>query len=73
MLDFGIASIPLFIMLLFYGLIIYFVISLIRFMNNKIALDQGRNEKLDQLIQLLQKGEQKEPTAPSNPTTPDTR
>ncbi|GEB34235.1 MULTISPECIES: hypothetical protein [Brevibacillus] len=73
MLDFGIASIPLFIMLLFYGLIIYLLISLIRFMNNKIALDQERNEKLDQLIQLLQKGEQKEPAAPPQSDHLDTR
>lgn len=73
MLDFGIASIPLFIMLLFYGLIIYLVISLIRFMNNKIALDQERNEKLDQLIQLLQKSEPKEPAAPPQSDHLDTR
>ncbi|MEK3745026.1 hypothetical protein NST23_20380 [Brevibacillus sp. FSL K6-0770] len=70
MLDFGIASIPLFIMLLFYGLIIYLLISLIRFMNNKIALDQERNEKLDQLIQLLQKSEQKEPAVPPQSDQP---
>ncbi|MBU8714468.1 MULTISPECIES: hypothetical protein [Brevibacillus] len=73
MLDFGIASIPLFIMLLFYGLIIYLLISLIRFMNNKIALDQERNEKLDQLIQLLQKSEQKEPAVPPQSDHLDTR
>ncbi|MCG5253111.1 hypothetical protein [Brevibacillus agri] len=59
MLNVGVSAIPLLIMLLFYGLIIYLIFSLIRFMKNKTSLDRERNEKLDQLIQLLQEQEQK--------------
>ncbi|ELK43069.1 hypothetical protein BAG01nite_11240 [Brevibacillus agri] len=59
MLNVGVSAIPLLIMLLFYGLIIYLIFSLIRFMKNKTSLDRERNEKLDQLIQLLQQQEQK--------------
>ncbi|WHX29352.1 hypothetical protein QNK09_19995 [Brevibacillus agri] len=59
MLNVGVSAIPLLIMLLFYGLIIYLIFSLIRFMKNKTSLDRERNEKLDQLIRLLQQQEQK--------------
>lgn len=37
----------------FYALVVYLIISVIRFMKQKTVLDQQNNEKLDQLIQLL--------------------
>lgn len=48
----------LFIVIAFYALVVYLIFRVIRFMKEKTALDQQKNEKLDQLIQLLKEREQ---------------
>jgi uncharacterized membrane protein len=41
------------IMLAFYVFVIYFVVSILRFMKAKIRCEEERNAKLDQLIEIL--------------------
>lgn len=61
MLEFGFAPfLPIIIMLAFYGLVVYLIISVVRFMKNKTLHDQQQNEKLDQLIQLLKERERQQ-------------
>ena len=43
------------IVLAFYGFILYFLFSVLRFMKEKTENDRARNEKLDLLISQLQK------------------
>lgn len=44
------AFIPFIIYLFILGFTIYFIVKVIKFMNEKTKLDQQRNEKLDALI-----------------------
>ena len=61
MLDFGFTPfLPIIIMLAFYALVVYLIISVIRFMKNKTLHDQQQNEKLDQLIQLIKERERQQ-------------
>jgi large-conductance mechanosensitive channel len=48
------AFIPFIIYLFILGLSIYFIIKVIKFMNEKTKLDQQRNEKIDALIDAIQ-------------------
>ncbi|WP_165786709.1 hypothetical protein [Heyndrickxia camelliae] len=41
------------IYLVIFLFIIYFVISVLRFMKDKITIDKERNEKLDELIKFM--------------------
>lgn len=54
MMDVGMFSlfafIPFIIYLFILGFTIYFIVKVIKFMNEKTKLDQQRNEKLDALI-----------------------
>jgi len=50
------AIIPILFYLLILGFGIYFIIRIIRFMNEKTKLDQERNEKLDLLIKVIRNG-----------------
>ena len=50
------AIIPILFYLLILGFGIYFIIRIIRFMNEKTKLDQERNEKLDLLIKVIRQG-----------------
>ncbi|QQE75492.1 hypothetical protein KDJ56_05855 [Brevibacillus composti] len=43
------------IVLAFYGFILYFLFSVLRFMKEKTENDRARNQKLDLLISQLQK------------------
>ncbi|MGE7602440.1 hypothetical protein ACQKL5_07990 [Peribacillus sp. NPDC097675] len=45
---------PIIIYLVLTGFAIYFVIRVIKFMNEKIILDRERNEKIDELIKFNQ-------------------
>ena len=51
------ALLPITLYLAFTGFAIYFVIKVMKFMNEKTKLDQERNEKLDELIKALNQGE----------------
>jgi uncharacterized iron-regulated membrane protein len=51
------ALLPIILYLAFTGFAIYFVIKVMKFMNEKTKLDQERNEKLDELIKALNQGE----------------
>ncbi|USG67105.1 hypothetical protein NDK47_07380 [Brevibacillus ruminantium] len=44
----------------FYGFILYFLISVLRFMKNKTENDRAQNQKLDSLIQMLKERSEKE-------------
>lgn len=44
------AFIPFMIYLFILGFTIYFIVKVIKFMNEKTKLDQQRNEKLDALL-----------------------
>ncbi|MGG0284241.1 hypothetical protein ABEY41_03735 [Peribacillus butanolivorans] len=46
--------IPIIIYLVLTGFAIYFVIKVIKFMNEKTKLDREKNEKLDELIKVNQ-------------------
>ncbi|CAH0346621.1 hypothetical protein [Bacillus sp. CECT 9360] len=48
------AIIPILLYLIIIGFSIYFIVRIIRFMNEKTKLDQQRNEKLDTLIKAIQ-------------------
>ncbi|WP_340372194.1 hypothetical protein [Peribacillus sp. FSL E2-0218] len=45
--------IPIVISLVLTGFAIYFVSKVIKFMNEKVKLDQEKNEKLDELIKAI--------------------
>jgi hypothetical protein len=47
------ALVPIIFYLVLTGFAIYFVIKVIKFINEKIKLDREKNEKLDQLIKVL--------------------
>jgi large-conductance mechanosensitive channel len=47
------AIIPILIYLLILGFTIYFIVRVIKFMNEKTKLDQQRNDKLDSLIKAI--------------------
>ena len=47
------ALVPIIFYLVLTGFAIYFVIKVIKFINEKIKLDREKNEKLDQLIEVL--------------------
>ncbi|MED4697259.1 hypothetical protein [Peribacillus frigoritolerans] len=49
-----IAFLPIIFWLVITGFSIYFVIKVIKFMNEKTKLDRERNEKLDELIKVNQ-------------------
>ncbi|MFP3512641.1 hypothetical protein SB775_24055 [Peribacillus sp. SIMBA_075] len=49
-----IAFLPIIFCLVITGFSIYFVIKVIKFMNEKTKLDRERNEKLDELIKVNQ-------------------
>jgi len=54
---FGLLSlIPILFYLLILGFGIYFIVRIIRFMNEKTKLDKERNEKLDLLIKVIRQG-----------------
>ncbi|QQE76748.1 hypothetical protein KDJ56_05850 [Brevibacillus composti] len=63
MLDFGAVSLDfgpsmmigfsLFVMIAFYGFILYFLFSVLRFVKNKTENDRTLNQKLDLLIDRL--------------------
>lgn len=57
MMDIGMFSlfafIPFIIYLVILGFSIYFIVRVIKFMNEKTKLDQQRNEKLDALIAAI--------------------
>lgn len=57
MMDIGMFSlfafIPFIIYLVILGFTIYFIVRVIKFMNEKTKLDQQRNEKLDALIAAM--------------------
>lgn len=54
------AIVPFLIMLAFFGFIIYFLASVLRFMKTKNQQDAERNEKLDQLLQVLRENNRNE-------------
>jgi hypothetical protein len=47
---------PILIYLVLTGFGIYFVIKVIKFMNEKTNLDRERNKKLDELIKVISQG-----------------
>jgi hypothetical protein len=47
------AIIPILIYLFILGFTIYFILRVIKFMNEKTKLDQQRNDKLDSLIKAI--------------------
>ncbi|MEF2097024.1 hypothetical protein V3595_20595 [Bacillus sp. CFBP9009] len=49
-----VAFLPIIFCLVITGFSIYFVIKVIKFMNEKTKLDRERNEKLDELIKVNQ-------------------
>ncbi|MBK5458279.1 MULTISPECIES: hypothetical protein [Peribacillus] len=49
-----VAFLPIIFCLVITGFSIYFVIKVIKFMNEKTKLDRDRNEKLDELIKVNQ-------------------
>ncbi|MGX6444955.1 hypothetical protein ACWM35_17215 [Neobacillus sp. K501] len=57
MMDIGMfglfAFIPFIIYLVILGFTIYFIVRVIKFMNEKTKLDQQRNDKLDALIAAI--------------------
>ncbi|MGE8081402.1 hypothetical protein [Peribacillus loiseleuriae] len=48
------ALLPIIFYLVLTGFAIYFVIKVIKFMNEKTKLDREKNEKLDELIKATQ-------------------
>jgi hypothetical protein len=51
------ALLPIIFYLVLTGFAIYFVIKVIKFMNEKTKLDGEKNKKLDELIKALNQGE----------------
>ncbi|MFB5281865.1 hypothetical protein [Peribacillus sp. Hz7] len=47
------ALVPIIFYLALTGFFIYFVIKIIKFINEKTRLDREKNEKLDELIKVL--------------------
>ncbi|GHI00666.1 hypothetical protein [Neobacillus kokaensis] len=55
MSNFGLFPIiPLILYLFIFGLVIFFIVRAIRFMNEKTRLDYERNQKLENLIKAIQ-------------------
>lgn len=53
-----VALVPMFLMLLFYGFILYFLFKVLDFMKNKTEQDKVLSQKVDRLIDVLEKKNQ---------------